>query len=122
MKREGSLGPFSKRMYRLNKFIPLQISLSIVSTRDRVFLGVVVLINMVLSLFDLIGILLIGAVGSLSVRSLGAAGTGDRVSKTLRILGIENQDVESQIVSVGIIAAIFLILKTISERRLKMRA
>jgi ABC-type multidrug transport system fused ATPase/permease subunit len=113
MKREGYLGLFSKRMYRLNTFIPLRISLSIVSTRDRVFLGVVVLINMVLSLFDLIGILLIGAVGSLSVRSLGAAGTGDRVAKTLQILRIENQDVQSQIVSVGIIATIFLILKTI---------
>lgn len=113
MKREGQLGPLNERLPKLNQFVPLKGLLNIVSFRDRVLLVVVVLINMVLSLFDLIGILLIGAVGSLSVRSLGAAGTGNRVSEILKILGIENRDVESQIVSVGIIAAIFLISKTI---------
>lgn len=107
------MGPFNERLTELNQFVPLKVSLNILSSRDRLLLGVVVLINMVLALFDLIGILLIGAVGSLSVRSLGGTGTGDRVSETLKILGIENQDVESQIVSVGIIAAIFLISKTI---------
>ena len=113
MKREDHLGPFNERLTDLNQFVQLKVSLNILSSRDRLLLGVVVLINLVLALFDLIGILLIGAVGSLSVRSLGATGTGDRVSEILKILGIENQDVEGQIVSLGIIAAIFLISKTI---------
>ena len=79
MKRVGHLRRIQEAVLGLSRFIQFKGFLNVVSRRDRLFLGVVVLINMVLSLFDLIGILLIGAVGSLSVRSLGAAGTGNRV-------------------------------------------
>jgi ABC-type multidrug transport system fused ATPase/permease subunit len=76
-------------------------------------LVVVTFVTLFLAILDLFGVLLIGVIGSLSITGLGNGQTGDRVSIALRILQIDNLDFESQVIIVGLIAALLLITKTI---------
>jgi len=76
-------------------------------------LVVITFITLFLAILDLFGVLLIGVIGSLSITGLGNGQTGDRVSIALRVLQIDNLDFESQVIVVGLIAALLLITKTI---------
>jgi len=87
--------------------------IKLLSRRDRFLLVVTTLITISLAILDLFGVLLIGVIGSLSITSLGNGQIGDRVSKALRFLQIDNLDFESQAIVVGLIAALLLITKTI---------
>ena len=87
--------------------------IKLLSRRDRFLLVVTTLITISLAILDLFGVLLIGVISSLSITSLGNGQIGDRVSKALRFLQIDNLDFESQAIVVGLIAALLLITKTI---------
>jgi ABC-type multidrug transport system fused ATPase/permease subunit len=87
--------------------------IKLLSRRDRFLLVVTTLITISLAILDLFGVLLIGVIGSLSITSLGNGQIGDRVSKALKFLQIDNLDFESQAIVVGLIAALLLITKTI---------
>ena len=87
--------------------------IKLLSRRDRFLLVVITCITLILAILDLFGVLLIGVIGSLSITGLGNGQTGDRVSTALRVLQIDNLDFESQVVIVGLTAALLLITKTI---------
>jgi ATP-binding cassette, subfamily B, bacterial PglK len=87
--------------------------IKLLSRRERFLLVVVTFVTLFLAILDLFGVLLIGVIGSLSITGLGNGQTGDRVSIALRILQIDNLDFESQVIVVGLIAALLLITKTI---------
>jgi ABC-type multidrug transport system fused ATPase/permease subunit len=94
-----------------NRTIALPIKL--LSRRDRFLLVVIACITLLLAILDLFGVLLIGVIGSLSITGLGNGQTGNRVSTALRVLQIDDLDFESQVVIVGLAAALLLITKTI---------
>ena len=96
-----------------NRSIALPIKL--LSGRDRFLLVVITFITLFLAILDLFGVLLIGVIGSLSITGLGNGQTGDRVAIALRVLHIDSLDFESQVIVVGLIAALLLIIKTISS-------
>jgi ABC-type multidrug transport system fused ATPase/permease subunit len=86
---------------------------TMLSRRDRSLLIIVTLITIFLAVLDLFGVLLIGVVGSLSLSGLSTGQSGDRVSKVLNLLQVEKLDFESQVVIIGLIAAVLLVAKTI---------
>ena len=91
----------------------IALPIKLLSGRDRFLLVVVTIITLFLAILDLFGVVLIGVIGSLSITGLGNGQTGDRVSIALRVLQIDNLDFESQVIVVGLIAALLLITKTI---------
>jgi ATP-binding cassette, subfamily B, bacterial PglK len=87
--------------------------IKLLSSRDRFLLIAVVAITLFLAFLDLLGVLLIGVIGSLSITGVSTGQVGNRVAVVLRLLGIDNQGFERQVVIVGILAAILLIAKTV---------
>jgi len=64
-------------------------------------------------LLDVLGIALIGFLGALSVRGISSGIVGDRTSKVLEILKIQQFTFQSQVAVLGFLAVGLLILKTI---------
>jgi len=85
----------------------------ILTKEERQKIGLVILFNVFLSILDLIGVAIIGILGALAIRGVGSQKPGNRVSSVLRILNIQNLDLQSQATVLGILAASLLIFKTI---------
>ena len=91
----------------------IALPLKLLSRRDRFLLFAATIITLFLAILDLFGVLLIGVIGSLSITGLSNGQTGDRVLTALRILQIDDLGFESQVIVVGLTAALLLISKTI---------
>ena len=91
----------------------IALPLKLLSKRDRLLLILVILITLFLAVLDLVGILLIGVIGSLSITGLSTGQTGNRVSAVLEFLRIDTLDFENQVIVVGLAAAVLLISKTL---------
>lgn len=91
----------------------LQRSLILLSKNEirKVFL--VILLQIIIGLFDLIGVILIGLVGSLSIRGIQSEPPGDRVSKLLNFLRLENFSFQNQVAIIGLFACVVLVSKTL---------
>ena len=76
---------------------------------DRIRLAFVALLQISFSLLDLAGVAAVGMIGALTIRGVGSQKPGDRVSKVLNFLHLENQPLQKQ-VAVLAIAATFLFL------------
>ncbi len=73
----------------------------------------VVLIQIIFGALDLIGVALIGVLGALAITGVGENAPGNRVSSVLRALHLENQNLQTQATFLGLLAATFLISKTV---------
>jgi hypothetical protein len=81
--------------------------------RDRIKLFAVVLIQISLSLLDLAGVAIIGAIGALAVTGVQSRSPGNKVNALLKFFSLENSTLQYQVAILGIVAATVLILKTI---------
>jgi ATP-binding cassette, subfamily B, bacterial PglK len=88
-------------------------SIRILSESDRKKILAVIIIQVLFGLLDLIGVALLGILGALAVTGVQSKAPGNRVSQVLEILQIENQDLQTQASVIGLLAATFLIVKTI---------
>jgi ABC-type bacteriocin/lantibiotic exporter with double-glycine peptidase domain len=85
---------------------------SFLPTRDRFVVAFFGLFSFSLGILDLIGIALIGLLGSLAVSGVQSAVPGDTVIRALKILNIENREIQFQVFTVGILATLVLVFKT----------
>ena len=85
----------------------------LLSTRDRRLVYFVIAVTIFFGLMDLVGVMLIGAIGSLSVTGVSSGQTGNRVSRLLQSLNIETYSLQTQVGILGTLAALTLISKTI---------
>ena len=83
----------------------------LLSTRDRKLVYFVIAVTIFFGLMDLVGVMLIGAIGSLSVTGVSSGQTGDRVSRLLQSLNIETYSLQTQVGILGTLAALTLISK-----------
>lgn len=88
-------------------------SLMVLSPTDQRKIIVVSILQIFLGLLDLLGVLVIGLLGTLSVTGLQSSGPGERVDKVLRILHIQNFEFQIQAEILVAIAAVLLIGRTI---------
>lgn len=88
-------------------------SIRILSRADRRKVVAVIIIQVLFGLLDLIGVALVGILGALAVTGVQSKDPGNRVSQVLAILQLENQNLQTQASVVGLLAAAFLIVKTI---------
>ena len=119
MRRRISLR-FSRNIDSLKRG-PLGRSISTLSKRERKLIGLVIVIQIFLSGLDLLGVVIFGLVGSLTVSGLSAKQPGDRVSDFLALLNIQNSTLQHQVTILGSLAAFVLVIKTISTLYLTRR-
>jgi ABC-type multidrug transport system fused ATPase/permease subunit len=85
---------------------------SLISRNDQKKLCLMTLFQTLIGCFDLLGVVLIGALGALSIQGLESKSAGTQVSRLLKILGLEHMSFQAQVAILGLIAATMLIVKT----------
>lgn len=97
---------------QLNRKI-LNKSLKLLNKSDQRKLYLIILCQIVFGALDLIGVAFIGVLCSLAISGVNAEKPGDRVTQLLEILHLENYDYSTQASIIGLMAAGFMISKTI---------
>jgi ABC-type multidrug transport system fused ATPase/permease subunit len=97
----------------LKIFRTISASLSLLTRRDRRLLAISTIIQMSMSLLDLVGILLLGVVTSLAISTISNSTPPEIVMNSLRSLGINTQDIVALAAWLAVIAGIILISKSL---------
>jgi len=88
-------------------------SLNVLPKSDRSKIVFVMALQVALGCLDLLGVAAIGVLGALSVTGVQSLQPGNRVSKVLETLGLENLTFQEQVAILGLTAAGILITRTI---------
>jgi ABC-type multidrug transport system fused ATPase/permease subunit len=88
-------------------------SLRILDKSDRVKIIGVIGIQLLLAVLDLIGVAIVGVLGALAVTGVQGQQPGDRVSLVLRLIRVDDNSLQFQFGSLGILACGLLVGKTI---------
>ena len=87
--------------------------LGILSKKDKFKLILLGISQILLSFLDLIGVALIGIIGSIAVSNNGSRKIGTRVEKVLEFLKIDGFSIQQQVAIIGAVASLVLISKTL---------
>jgi ABC-type multidrug transport system fused ATPase/permease subunit len=87
--------------------------LNILSKREKKFIFLILTIQIVLGIMDLVGVMLVGLIAAISVTGVSNSQLGDRTSSALGVINLENSSLQTQAAVLGILAAGFLIGKTL---------
>jgi ABC-type multidrug transport system fused ATPase/permease subunit len=96
----------------IGKIHNLRRALSLFTRKDKKKLYVVVIVQIGLGVLDLLGVALIGVLGSVAVNGLNSSEAGSRVQTFLSILNIENLEFRKQAMLLAILAASALLART----------
>ena len=88
-------------------------SSKVLSKSDKRKLFAVVIIQIMLGALDLVGVGLIGVIGSLAISGVGSKQPGNRVQWLLDELNLGSFDLQSQATILGILAVSVMVLKTV---------
>jgi ABC-type multidrug transport system fused ATPase/permease subunit len=88
-------------------------SLQVLSRRDKLKVGFVVVLQIGLGLLDLAGVAIVGILGALAVSGVASRAPGNRVYSVLDFLNLETLTLQQQATALGIAAALLLVGKTI---------
>jgi ABC-type multidrug transport system fused ATPase/permease subunit len=80
---------------------------------DRPRILVVVIVQFLLGILDLVGVALIGIVGALSISGIKSNLPGNRTQNVLNFLRLDNFSFQSQVAILGLLAAFFLLGRTV---------
>jgi ATP-binding cassette subfamily C protein len=83
--------------------------------KDKEKLLIVSVIQIILSFFDLIGVAIMGVIGAVAVYGIQSKSAGDRVTKLLELLHLNNFTFQHQIAFLGVAAVIIFLVKTITS-------
>lgn len=87
-------------------------ALKLLGRADRRKLILLVSTQVLLNFLDLVGIGLIGVVGSLAVNGISAKSPGTRTAEILRLMHLQEKSFHFQIVTISVVAILILVLKT----------
>ena len=88
-------------------------SLSMLSLRDRRLVLFVALIQTLIGILDLLGVLVIGVLGALSVGGIQGSTSDSRVEAILSLFGIAEYSFQAQALILGLLATFLLVGRTI---------
>ena len=99
----------------------IRASLKLLTSRDRRRLALITIAQMLTSILDLVGILLLGLVTALSLSVMSSAPQPAIVGSTLEFLGLSNSDPVTVALALAAVAGFLLILKSILNLLLTRR-
>ena len=88
-------------------------STRVLSRKDQKKISAVILLQVLFSLLDLIGVAFIGMIGALAIRGAGSQQPGDRVGLALKLLNLDNLSLQAQVAWLGAFATTLLVSRTI---------
>lgn len=88
---------------------------SVLSRRDKNRTFAVLIIQLSLAFLDLLGVFLIGMIAAIAIRNSNNQPPGDRVSRILEIVNINNFGISTQIFAVGSVAVCAFVGKTFAS-------
>ena len=88
-------------------------SFRVLPRTDRKKLIIVTAAQVFLGVLDLIGVALIGILGSLAISGVASREPGNRVFEILKTLHLQNETIQSQAAIIGSLAALILVFKTV---------
>lgn len=88
-------------------------SLRVIPSENRTKVILATLLQIGLSIFDLVGVAAIGVLGALSVTGIQSQQPGGRVSQVLTLLQIESFSFQTQVAILGLSACVIFILRTV---------
>ncbi|ASY21920.1 ABC-type multidrug transport system, ATPase and permease components [Candidatus Planktophila dulcis] len=100
------------RFQPLSNLMIIKRSANVLTRSERIKVLIVVAIQIFLSLLDLLGVALVGVLGSLAISGVGSRKPGNRVWSFLEYLGIQDLTLQRQALILGIMAASVLVIKT----------
>ena len=86
---------------------------NLLDREDRRKVVWVILLQISFGFLDLLGVMLIGVIGALAITGVSSGQQGNRVSSLLEFVGLEDSTLQFQVASIGLIAAVLLISKTL---------
>jgi len=99
----------------MNLISGLKSILFIFSRTDKQKIFLVVLIQILLSVLDLIGVAIFGVIGAITVYGIQSKTTGTRVTKVIEFFNIETLPFQRQVAILGLFAVLIFVLKTITS-------
>jgi ATP-binding cassette subfamily C protein len=87
----------------------------LVNKSDKIKLLIVSSIQIFLSIFDLIGVALVGLIGSVSVAAISSMKIEGRTESFINFLGIQEFSSQLQVAILGLLAAILMVVKTFTS-------
>jgi ABC-type branched-subunit amino acid transport system ATPase component len=87
--------------------------IKILSNTDKLKLSILGISQVLLSFLDLLGVALIGIIGSLAVTNNSSRKLGTRLEKILEFFQINHLSIQQQVAIIGVVAALVLISKTL---------
>ncbi len=100
---------------KILSFLGLEVVISagkLLNRADRTKIYLVAMLQVSLSLLDLIGVGVIGVLGAISISGLQSQRPGSRVSSVLEILNLETSSLQMQATVLGILATTILVSRT----------
>ena len=88
-------------------------AINILTKKEKTKILLVIVIQILLSLLDLLAVITVGLLASLTISGLSNATIGDRVSSFLQLLNIRDSTLQTQVIMLGIFAVALLTFKTI---------
>jgi ATP-binding cassette, subfamily B, bacterial PglK len=88
-------------------------SMSVLGRADRRKLGLMIALQILLSLLDLIAVAIIGLIGAISVNGVKSSTPSARIQNILEFIRIDNQSIQVQVGILGIVAACLLVGRTL---------
>lgn len=85
----------------------------LLSKSDKKKLSAILVIQIVVSFLDVIGIALIGIVGALTVTGIQSSVPSGRIFQVISLLNLDNRTFQSQVAILGIMAAVILLTRTL---------
>ena len=87
-------------------------AMSILSRKSKIKILIVSILQVLVSLLDLVGVALIGILGALTVTGVQSRAPGNRVMQILEFLGIENFTLQNQAAMLGSFATALFVART----------
>jgi ABC-type multidrug transport system fused ATPase/permease subunit len=83
------------------------------SKSERTRILAITSIQSLLGFLDLFGVAIVGVIGSITIRGVSNLPPGDQINSFLQLVGLSEKSLQVQVFILGLLAAGFLILKTI---------
>ena len=87
----------------------------LVNNADKIKLLLVSFIQIFLSFFDLIGVALIGLIGSVSVAAISSSQITGRTESVINFLGLQDFSSQFQVAILGLFSAVLMVVKTFTS-------
>lgn len=91
----------------------LRQAINVLSSRDQKKVIAVIAIQILMGLLDLVGVGIVGVLGALAVSGVQSTSPGNRVSKVLDLLNLQDFTFQRQAAILGVAAALILITRTL---------